>query len=99
MVVFKSLCPIGIVRLTAEDVFRLFLRHTPPMHTSVSLYHRHRFPAEIISHCVWLYFRFPLSFRDVEEMLAMRGVALTYETVREWCLKFGQTYVNGLRHK
>ena len=54
------------------------------MRTSVSLYHRHRFPAEIISHCVWLYFRFALSFRDIEEMLAMRGVALTYETVREW---------------
>jgi putative transposase len=64
------------------------------MRSSVSLYYRHRFPAEIISHCVWLYFRFALSFRDVEEMLAMRGVALTYETVREWCLKFGQTYAN-----
>ncbi len=60
------------------------------MRTSVSLYQRHRFPAEIISHCVWLYFRFALSFRDVEEMLAMRDVALTYETVREWCLKFGK---------
>ena len=58
------------------------------MRTSVSLYHRHRFPAEIISHSVWLYFRFALSFRDVEEMLAMRGVALSYETVRECCLKF-----------
>ena len=66
---------------------------------SPSLYHRHRFPAEIISHCVRLYFRFALSFRDVEEMLAMRGVSLSYETVREWCLKFGQTYANGLRHK
>ena len=66
---------------------------------AVSFYHRHRFPAEIISHCVWLYFRFALSFRDVEEMLAMRGVSLSYETVREWCLKFGQTYANGLRHK
>jgi putative transposase len=69
------------------------------MRTSVSRYHRHRFPVEIISHCVWLYFRFALSFRDVEEMLAMRGVSLSYETVREWCLKFGQTYANGLRHK
>jgi putative transposase len=64
-----------------------------------SLYHRHRFPAEIISHCVWLYFRFALSFRDVEEILAMRGVSLNYETVREWCLKFGQPYANGLRHR
>jgi putative transposase len=75
------------------------MRHNPLMRTSVSLYHRHRFPAEIISHCVWLYFRFALSFRDVEEMLAMRGVSLSYETVREWCLKLGQTYANGLRHK
>jgi len=69
------------------------------MRTSASLYHRHRFPAEIISHSVWLYFRFALSFRDVEEMLAMRGVVLSYETVREWCLKFGQTYANDLRRR
>jgi putative transposase len=75
------------------------MRHTALMSTSASLYHRHRFPTEIISHCVWLYFRFALSFRDVEEMLAMRGVSLSYETVREWCLKFGQLYANGLRHK
>src|SRR6266853_2317829 len=78
---------------------RLLMRHNPRMRTSVSLYHRHRFPAEIISHSVWLYFRFALSFRDVEEMLAMRGVALTYETVRARCLKFGQTYANDLRRK
>ena len=69
------------------------------MRTSVSLYHRHRFPTEIISHCVWLYFRFSISYRDVEEMLAMRGISLSYESVREWCLKFGQTYANGLRRK
>src|SRR6476660_4783922 len=68
------------------------------MRTS-SIYRRHRFPAEIISHSVWLYFRFALSFRDVQEMLAMRGVTLSYETVREWCLKFGQTYANDLRRK
>jgi len=75
------------------------IRHTALMSTSASLYHRHRFPAEIISHCVWLYFRFALSFRDVEEMLARRGVVLTYETVREWCLKFGQSYANNLRRR
>ena len=74
------------------------MRHTARMHSD-SLYHRHRFPAEVISHCVWLYFRFALSFRDVEEMLAMSGVSLSYETVREWCLKFGQTYANALRRK
>jgi putative transposase len=89
----------GIVRLTAADVIGLFVRHNPLMRTSVSVYQRHRLPIEIISHCVWLYFRFAVSFRDVEEMLAMRGVAFTYETVREWCLKFGQIYANGLRRR
>ena len=53
------------------------------MRTSSPLYRRHRFPAEIISHCVWLYFRFALSYRDVEEMMAVRGLNLTDETVRE----------------
>jgi len=55
-------------------------------------YSNHRFPAEIISHAVWLYFRFTLSFRDIEELLASRGILVTYETVRQWCLKFGQSY-------
>ena len=75
------------------------MQHNSLMNVSPSLYRRHRFPAEIISHCVWLYFRFSLSFRDVEEMMSKRGVALTYETVREWCLKFGQTYANHLRRR
>ncbi len=48
---------------------------------------------------VWLYFRFALSFRDVEEIMAMRGVLLNYETIREWCLKFGQTFANELRRR
>ena len=69
------------------------------MHAAASLYRRHRFPADIISHCVWLYFRFALSFRDVEEIMAMRGVLLTYETIREWSLKFGQTFANQLRRR
>jgi putative transposase len=54
---------------------------------------------DIISHTVWLYFRFSLSFRDVEELLAQRGIVVTYETVRQWCLKFGQTYANELRRR
>jgi putative transposase len=58
-----------------------------------------RFPAEIISHCVWLYHRFPLSFREVEEMMLERGVVVSHETVRQWCGKFGQTYANGLRRR
>jgi len=64
-----------------------------------SLYRRHRFPSEIISHSVWLYFRFALSYRDVEEIMAVRGVVVTYEAIREWCLKFGQTYANELRRR
>ena len=48
---------------------------------------------------MWLYFRFSLSFRDVEELLAQRGIVVTYETVRQWCLKFGQTYANELRRR
>jgi putative transposase len=69
------------------------------MRNRISPYHRHRFPAGIISYSVWLYFRFALSFRDVEEMLAMRGVVLTYKTIREWCLKLGQTYADDLRRR
>ena len=69
------------------------------MNTASNLYYRHRFPAEIISHCVWLYFRFCLSYRDVEELMAVRGVTLTYETVREWCGKFGQMFANDLRRR
>jgi hypothetical protein len=62
-------------------------------------YKGYRFPPEIISHAVWLYFRFSLSFRDVEELLAQRGIVVSYETVRQWCLKFGQTYANELRRR
>jgi putative transposase len=49
-----------------------------------------RYPLEIISHCVWLYHRFPLRFREVEEMMLERGVVVSHETVRQWCGKFGQ---------
>lgn len=58
-----------------------------------------RFPPEIISDAVWLYFRFSLSFRDVEELLAQRGIVVTFETVRQWCLKFGQIYTNELHRR
>ena len=67
--------------------------------TTAPDYRGYRFPPEIISHAVWLYFRFSLSFRDVEEFLAQRGIVVTYETVRQWCLKFGQTYANELRRR
>ena len=60
-------------------------------------YARHHFPAEIIRHAVWLYLRFTLSYRDVEELLAERGIAVTYETVRRWVLKFGPMFARNLR--
>jgi putative transposase len=56
-----------------------------------------RFPAEIIAYAVWLYHRFPLSFREVEELMLQRGIVVSHETVRQWCAKFAQTYANGLR--
>jgi putative transposase len=62
-------------------------------------YKNHRFPAEIISHGVWLYFRFCLSYRDVEELLFARGIIVTYEAIRKWCRKFGQQYANQLRRR
>src|SRR5918994_2683478 len=64
-----------------------------------NLYTHHRFPAEIISHGVWLYYRFCLSYRDVEELLFARGVIVTYEAIRKWCRKFGQAYANQLRRR
>ena len=62
-------------------------------------YHRHRFPSEIIQHAIWLYLRFTLSYRDVEELLAERGLDLSYETVRRWVLKFGPSIARGLRRR
>jgi putative transposase len=59
-------------------------------------YQRHRFPSEIISHAVWLYHRFCLSFREVEELLAERGITITYESIRQWCQKFGPDYARKL---
>lgn len=58
-----------------------------------------RLPAEIISHCVQLYFRFWLSYRDVEAMMAERGVVVSYESIREWCLKFGAAYAKRIRSR
>src|SRR3712207_4202514 len=64
-----------------------------------SPYAGHRFPAEVISQAVWLYFRFPLSLRMVEEMLAARGIIVSHETVRRWALKFGQDFANRIRRR
>jgi putative transposase len=62
-------------------------------------YRRHRFPPPIIRHAIWLYLRFTLSYRDVEELLAERGLDLSYETVRRWVIKFGPIIARNLRHR
>src|SRR6516165_4545234 len=62
-------------------------------------YAGYRFPAEIISHAVWLYFRFPLGLRMVEELLAARGIIVSHETVRQWARKFGQQFANRIRRR
>jgi len=64
-----------------------------------SPYAGYRFPAEVISHAVWLYFRFPLALRMVEELLAARGIIVSHETIRQWALKFGQVFAGQIRRR
>lgn len=63
------------------------------------LYRRHRFPTEVIAHAVWLYFRFPLSLRMVEDMLAARGIIVTHQTIRNWAIKFGSQFAKDLKRR
>src|SRR3954469_765743 len=64
-----------------------------------SPYRGYRFPAEIIAHAVWLYFRFHLSFRHVQDLLAERGIVVSHETIRQWCTRFGSTFAAELRRR
>ncbi|PLY01872.1 MAG: IS6 family transposase [Desulfuromonas sp.] len=67
------------------------------MNNNPAIYKGHRFPKSVISHAIWLYYRFSLSHRDVEELLAARGVEVSYETIRKWCLKFPSSYADKLK--
>ena len=87
----------GTVRLTIKARPRSYTAAMPTARDP--LYQRHRFPPEVISHAVWLYFRFPLSLRMVEEMLATRGICVTYETVRQWERKFGKAFADQIRQR
>jgi len=69
------------------------------MNRTSSMYKRHRFPPEIIQYAVWLYHRFNLSARDIEDLMAERGIAISYESIRLWCIKFGPKYARRLRHR
>jgi putative transposase len=73
--------------------------HPPSTDPASPRYKRHRFPAEIIAHAVWLYFRFPLSLRHVEDLLAERGVDVSFQTVAEWAAKFGRDYARTIRRR
>ena len=64
-----------------------------------NIYKRYRFPSEIIQYAVWLYYRFNFSHRDIEDLLAERGISVTYESIRLWCNKFGSKYAARLRRK
>ncbi len=75
------------------------LRDNSGMNTSNTQYKRHRFPAEIIQHAVWLYYRFNLSHRDIEDLLAERGITVSYEASRLWCNKFGPQYARRLKRR
>jgi len=69
------------------------------MKKSISSYKRHRFPSEIIQYAVWLYYRFNVSHRDIEDLLAERGIEVSYESIRLWCNKFGPHYARRLKRK
>jgi putative transposase len=75
------------------------MREEPPVKTPVPSSRQHRYPAEIIAHCVRLYYRFPLSYRGVEELMFERGVIVSYETIRRWCHKFGPVLAAALRRR
>jgi hypothetical protein len=93
------------VEVNYKGTVRLAIKARPRSYTAAMptardpLYQGHRFPLEVISHAVWLYFRFPLSLRMVEEMLATRGICVTYETVRQWGKKFGKAFADQIRQR
>jgi len=66
---------------------------------NTNMYSGYRYPSQIISHTVWLYYRFTLSFRDIEELLAARYITVSYETIRQWCQKFGQKYSHTIKNR
>ena len=75
------------------------MREEPSVDTPAPSYRCHRYPAEVIAHCVRLYYRFPLSYRGVEELMLERGIVVSYESIRRWCLKFGPIYAAEIRRR
>lgn len=97
-----SQTPDGIVNLTGppvRDADGMSLEDETGVDATRSLYKRYRSPPEIIAHCVWLYYRFTVALRDVEELMLARGIVVSYETILTWCAKFGPEYARGLRRR
>lgn len=88
---------LALAGITGEGTAKLTLpvRQNPPMNT----YKRHRFPPDIISYAVWLYFRFNLSHRNIEDLLAERSISVSRESIRLWCTKFGTLYAKRLKRR
>ncbi len=89
-------CHVGCWR---GMIFGLIMLEEPYVESTPPSYKGHRYPVEVISYCVWLYHRFPLSFREVEESMRERGIVVSYETIRRWCVKFGPAYARALRRR
>ena len=94
---YGILMPVTKARRSTICIDVEVARQTPP--ATPKRYKHHRFPAEIIRHGVWLYYRYCLSYRDVEELLFVRGVPVSHEAIRQWCQKFGQGYAHQLRRR
>ena len=92
---------LGCLRdVSAQALSHLATRaDKPSMQTTRSIYRGFCFPPEVIAHAVFLYHRFPLSLRDVEDLLAQRGIAVSYETIRRWCRRFGPHYARNVRRQ
>ena len=101
----RRLKDAGLPELLSPHSFRVVLSssvgawQTWPMKRDTLSYHGYRFPPDIISHAVWLYHRFGVSFRDVEDLLAQRGITVSYEAIRLWCLTIGSVYARRLKRR
>jgi putative transposase len=97
---YKERHPEQLASYRREGIVKLaHARHTERMTNKQLSYHGYRFPSQIISHAVWLYYRFCLSVRAVKDLLAERGITVSYESIRQWCLQFGPEYARRLKRR
>lgn len=93
-------CEVAYKTIKAKNVFnKLDLSDNVQMKTSISMFKLHSFPQEIIQYAVWVYHWFNMSHRGIEDLLAERGIEVSYESIRSWCNKFGPLYVRRLKRR